>query len=90
MGLGDGGCPDLTPGIARYPATSVLRPNRGRTVLMVLGSVVFVLGGWWMIGSGRAFGWIVIAFFGVSCIAWLVRLLPGSCGVVLMKEGFAI
>jgi hypothetical protein len=83
MRLGDGR-------IARYPATSVLRPSRGRTLLMVLGSVVFVLCGWWMIESGKVFGWFAVAFFGICCVAWLVRLLPGACGVVVMKEGIAI
>jgi hypothetical protein len=76
--------------IAGYPAISVLRPSSGKSGFMVVGSAAFVLCGWWMILSGKGFGWLGVKFFGVCGVVGLIRLLPGAFGLVVMKEGLAL
>ena len=56
----------------------VLHPNRGKIVLFLLGSLVFVAIGLWMVRDGDWRGWLGLGFFGLCAAVFVVQLVPGS------------
>ena len=67
---------------------------------MLLGSLVFVAIGVWMIKAenlpaefgipAHTWGWICIIFFGLGGLVAILTLLPGSGGLMLDGEGFQV
>ena len=68
------------------------RSSPGRSLLLILGSIAFVLGGLWMAGlfgeppasrrwspeMVRLIGWVAIIFFGACAILWTRRAFDGD------------
>jgi hypothetical protein len=69
----------------------VLRPRTGKTILLLLVSVIFTATGALMSLSkeGLAF-WLVIGFFGLCSIVFGVMLLPGASFLRLEPDGFIV
>ena len=71
-----------------------LYPSRMKWSLMLLGSIAFVVAGWFIIkmgGAGNAIiGWIGIAFFGLGIPISLLMLVPGLNALTLTPEGFSL
>lgn len=68
----------------------VLRPSRGKSLLVLMGSGLFVAGGWWMILDGNWWGWPAVAFFGLGVIASAVMLVPGYAYLRITSEGLTV
>ncbi|MHC4136115.1 MAG: STM3941 family protein [Planctomycetota bacterium] len=68
----------------------VLRPSRGKWLLVLIASGLFVAGGWWMILDGSWRGWLGVGFFGLCVIASAVVLLPGSAYLRITPGGFNV
>lgn len=80
--------------------TLVIQQSRWKTALFLLLSIVFVIGGIWMIndpdGSGRRsaeylhfWGWVTVLFFGLGFFALIGRLIRPS-QLLLSPQGFTI
>jgi hypothetical protein len=83
--------------LAQFPGPVILYPSRRKYLLMLIGSLIFVVGEIWIIwGTGDSgprgpalflFGGGLI-FFGWCAIVFSVMLLPGAGGLRLDREGF--
>lgn len=82
----------VSPELVHPPADDldelVLKPSKPRTALLLAFSIVFTLGGWWMISDHDPWGWFVFGFFGLCASVFIVQLLPGSTYLRLNKNGF--
>jgi hypothetical protein len=55
--------------LARFPGPVTLYPSKVKLLLVLLGSLVFSTGGYWMIQEGQAFwGWFDLIFFSLGVI----------------------
>jgi len=81
------------------PDQLVLRPSRGKWVLVFAGSTAFVLAGLWMVrvggpmprvpfGDARLWGWIGILFFGLGVPMSLAQLLGSHFNLTLTPDAF--
>ena len=81
-------------GVAGRRLPIVLRPSRVKSVLLLLISAVFVVGGIGMISSGDGgdrFGGIAcLVIFGLCSLVFGVQLLPGSSYLRLEMSGFTM
>ncbi|MCA9391972.1 hypothetical protein KC614_02080 [candidate division WWE3 bacterium] len=72
-------------------ATSLtLYPKRFESLMLIIGSLLFALGGVWMIRVGEKKGWFVFAFFGLGVFVLAMRLIPGSSYLQIGEEGFEV
>jgi hypothetical protein len=65
-----------------YPA------SRLKAVLLLLGSVAFVVLGTLMAQQKPALGWMCVAFFGLGIVASILMFVPGLIHLRLDAEGF--
>jgi hypothetical protein len=68
----------------------ILRPKKAKTIQLILLSLMFCVGGWWMISRGETFGWVALIFFGLGFLIGLVMLLPNASQLKLTPEGFEV
>src|SRR5262245_823235 len=86
--------PDIDEVLSRFPGPVTLRPSRRRILLILLGSLVFVAGGVWMIlaeAVAREERWMLwgsTGFFALCAAVAVVMLLPGAGKLVLDGDGF--
>lgn len=66
----------------------ILRPKNPKTILLALVSLVFTIGGIFIVKDESLKGWLIISFFGLCFLVFLVQLLPGSTQLKLTKKGF--
>ena len=59
-------------------------------LLMLVGSLVFVAAGLWMLRDHPVSGYLGITFFGMCAIVFCVNLLPNSSYLRLAREGFTV
>jgi hypothetical protein len=59
-------------------------------LLMLIGSLVFVAAGLWMLPEHPVSGYASIIFFGLCALVFCVNLLPNSSYLRLTREGFTI
>ena len=59
-------------------------------LLMLLGSLVFVAAGIWMLPDYPVSGYLSITFFGLCALIFCVNLLPHSSYLRLTCEGFTV
>lgn len=70
------------------PLPLVLYPSRGRFTLLLLFSLTFVAGGVWLVRTGKPFGYLCIALFGLCALVFAVKLHPGLSYLRLQRDGF--
>lgn len=68
----------------------MLRPSRGKALLMLVIGVAFMASGVFMVREGRAWGWFVLIFFGLCTLIFITLLLPNAAYLRLSPEGFEI
>lgn len=71
-----------------YQDTVVLRPRILKPLILCLVSVVFFVGGVWMVKEHAPNGWFIAIFFCIVLLFSLLRLLPGANRLTLTKSGF--
>jgi hypothetical protein len=74
--------------LARFPGPLTLYPSRKKWLLVLAGSALFAVGGFWMIKTGDARGWLVLIFFGLAAAVAAVAMLPGAGALTLDAQGF--
>jgi hypothetical protein len=72
----------------KIPVT--LRSSRKKMLWMLLGSLLFVAAGFWMLSDGRVTAYLTIAFFGLCALVFGISLLPNSSYLRLAREGFTV
>lgn len=65
-----------------------LYPNKLKSILLLILSLIFVIGGIYMLNDGKKMGWLVTVFFGLGMIVFIVNLFPQASYLKLDKEGF--
>jgi hypothetical protein len=66
----------------------ILLPSRKKLVSLLLGSLLFVVGGAWMIADGERNGWFAAGFFAICAFVVVIQLLPGASYLKLDSLGF--
>jgi len=64
------------------------RPKNPKIILFGLISLLFTVGGTFMIEDEPIKGWLVTAFFGLCLFVFVIQLIPGSTELKLTNEGF--
>lgn len=71
-----------------------LRPSKKKWLLIVIGSLVFIFGGFLLILQGgfvhQLIGCLGIVFFGLCALGSLCMLVPGVLTLELTRDGFSI
>lgn len=70
--------------------TLILKPKKGKTILLLLVCVLFVLSSIIVINDDQWTAWLGIVFFGLGVIVFTIQLIPGSSKLTLSKEGFTV
>ena len=70
----------------QIPAT--LRPSRAKRVWLFVGSLLFVLGGIWMIREGQRTGYFVTGVFSICLAVAVILFIPGAAWLRLTADGF--
>jgi hypothetical protein len=74
--------------LSRFPGAVTLYPSRKKWLLVLVGSALFAVGGFWMIKTGDGRGWLVLIFFGLAAVVAAAAMLPGAGGLALDRDGF--
>lgn len=69
--------------------TRKLTPSKGKFIILFLGSMVFVIGGFILV-PGDNIGWLTVFFFGICAIVTALQLVPGANWLCLDNDGFTI
>src|SRR5437588_1319158 len=67
-----------------------LRSSRKKMLLMLIGSLIFVAAGFWMLADHPVSGYASIIFFGLCAVVFCINLLPNSSYLRLTREGFTM
>jgi len=65
-----------------------LYPGKFKNIFLLLISIIFTVGGIFMLMDGETFGWFVSGFFGICLIVAIIGLLPNANYLKLDKNGF--
>jgi hypothetical protein len=65
----------------------VFSASRFKASLLLLGSILFVVLGWWMKEQKPLIGWLCVVFFSLGVPAALTMFLPGVMSLRLDPEG---
>jgi hypothetical protein len=69
----------------------ILKPKNSKTILLVLVSLIFIIGGLLIIKEEASLkGWLITFFFGLCVLVFLIQLIPGSSQLKLTDQGFII
>jgi len=68
----------------------ILRIKPFKMIGYFVGSLIFVIGGCWMILEGEWMGWLSVGFFGVGTIIFLVQIVPSCSYLHLNQTGFTV
>jgi len=66
----------------------ILYPNKFKSILWLLVTLVFTVGGIFMILDGENMGWLVVSFFGLGIPVFILNLLPKAAYLKLDTDGF--
>jgi hypothetical protein len=72
------------------PDTLLLRPSRGKALLMLTIGVAFTAGGALLVREGKTLGWFVLIFFALCTVIFVTLLLPNAAYLKLSPEGFEV
>ncbi len=64
------------------------RPGSQKTILLGLTSLLFTVGGTFVIEDEPLKGWLITLFFGLCLLVFLIQLIPGSTELTLTDKGF--
>jgi hypothetical protein len=67
-----------------------LRSSRKKMLLMLVGSLMFVAAGFWMLDDHPVSGYASIIFFGLCAVVFCINLFPNSSYLRLTREGFTM
>jgi len=67
-----------------------LYPKRWKSILFLLLTLGFTIGGVWMALDGEKMGWFISIFFGLGMLVFLINLSPQASYLKLNKEGFEV
>lgn len=76
---------DMTPNI-QIPVT--LRPSRMKAAVLFLVSLLFVVGGIWMVNDGRMMGYVCGGFFALGLPVFALQFHPKAAFLRLEPDGF--
>ena len=79
---------DASTILSRFPGPVTLYPSRKKWLLVLAGSALFAVGGFWMIKTGDGRGWLVLIFFGLTAAVAAAVMLPGAGALALDRDGF--
>ena len=65
-----------------------LRPGRARTAALFLVSLLFVLGGIWMVRDGESAGYFCAGFFALCLLIFVLQFHPKAAYLHLAPDGF--
>ena len=68
----------------------LLLPSKKKWALVFMGSLVFVLGGFWMITRGEIVGYFCTAFFSLGLVIPILQCFPSCSSLRLTAEGFEL
>jgi len=68
----------------------IFRPKYFKTVLLIIVSLGFTIGGLLMTKDEGIMGWLVTSFFGLCFLVFLIQLIPDSTQLLLTEDGFTI
>ncbi|WP_299768469.1 STM3941 family protein [uncultured Dokdonia sp.] len=68
--------------------SKILRPKKTKSIILIVISILFVLGGYLMLEEKFFIGIITIIFFGLGIIIFTIQLFPNTSYLKLTKEGF--
>lgn len=68
----------------------ILRPSKGKSVLLLLGCLVFVIGGLFMASSGKWIGYLCSAFFALGIPVAIIQMLPNGSYLEIGSDGFTV
>ena len=66
----------------------IYRASRGKAMLLLLGSIGFVAGGYWMSKEEPLVGWLCVVFFGLGIPTSLLMMSPKGMSLRLDEDGF--
>lgn len=64
------------------------RPKSPKTILLGLISLLFTVGGTFIVQEEPIKGWLITTFFGLCLLVFVIQLIPGSTELKLTNEGF--
>jgi hypothetical protein len=64
------------------------RPKSPKTILLGLTSLLFTVGGTFIIEDEPLKGWLITVFFGLCLLVFVIQLIPGSTELTLTNKGF--
>ncbi len=65
-----------------------LRPKLGKNILLLFASIIFTIGGYFMLDEQPLEGWLGMMFFGLCSLVFLLQIIPGSTELTLTNDGF--
>ena len=68
----------------------ILRPSKGKSVLLLLGCLIFVIGGLLMGSSGKWVGYLCAAFFALGIPVAIMQMVPGASYLEIGSDGFTV
>ncbi|MEM6687019.1 MAG: STM3941 family protein [Bacteroidota bacterium] len=68
----------------------ILYPSKVKSSMLVIISLIFTLGGAFMIAAGDTIGWLVSGFFGICLVVAIVGMFPKANYLKLHKSGFEL
>jgi hypothetical protein len=74
--------------LARFPGPVTLYPSRRKWLLLMVGCLLFAVGGAVEAYNGDAKEWLGVAFFGLGAIVPGLMLLHGAASLRLDADGF--
>lgn len=66
----------------------VFRPSKGKAVLLLFGSIIFVAIGYWMTAEEPLIGWLCAGFFALGIPASIAMMTSKSMYLRLDRDGF--
>jgi hypothetical protein len=66
----------------------LFQASKGKAVLLLLGSIIFVAIGYWMTSEEPLMGWICVGFFALGIPASIAMLISKAIYLHLDREGF--
>ena len=76
--------------LSRFPGPVTLSASRAKFLLVLLTSLPFAAGGYWLASRGDPKGWLLLVFSGLCSVLAALQLLPGSNTLTLDGAGFEV
>lgn len=70
--------------------TIILRPSKLHSILLLLGCLIFVIGGLFIGSSGKWVGYLCSAFFALGIPVAIIQMLPSASYLEITSDGFTV